>query len=337
MNNEKLNAILKSVSRSFYLSMRILPHSMRQSISLAYLLARAADSIADEKQMSRELRESLLHRFRCLVLMNFDDKSYGQLRTSLSTQLEHNHEIELIHSLKTIFLLVESLPRNDYLAVMHVIDILTRGMQLDLATFSSSSAIIALDDQKALETYTYYVAGCVGEFWTRQSICHVSAMSHWDDAKFNTLGIEFGKALQLTNIVRDIAKDAELGRCYLPKTWLNEHSLSSNDLLTPANNEKFRPVTQKAIAQALAYFDSAEQYLLAIPRSQIRLRLAALWPIFIGLKTLELVTHKANFLDSRLTIKVSRKWIYRLLLSSVFIVHSNTLIKNQITRLRENI
>ncbi len=337
MNDIVLNSLLKSVSRSFYLSMRVLPHAMRKSISLAYLLARAADSIADTNQISREQRELLLNKFRSLLLINLEQRSLDKLIAVVAAKLENKNEVFLIRSLQTIFLAVAALPRNDYLAVSHVVDVLTQGMQIDLSTFDATQSIIALDDQKALDVYTYYVAGCVGEFWTRQSMRYVSSVSVLEQKSFHIWGLEFGKALQLTNIVRDVAKDARLGRCYLPQTWLDERELTTNDLLNLANDEKFRPVIQQVIAQALAYFSSAEQYLLALPRFEIRLRLAALWPILIGLKTLELVANKANFLDPSISIKVSRKWVYRMLLASSLSVCSNARLKKQIHRFRKNI
>lgn len=337
MNDNVLNSLLKSVSRSFYLSMRVLPRAMRKSISLAYLLARAADSIADSNQMSREQRESLLNRFRSLLLVNFEKNSLNKLIASVSAKLEDKNEVLLIRSLQAIFLSVEALPHDDYLAVSHVVDVLTQGMQLDLSIFDSTQSINALDDQQALDTYTYYVAGCVGEFWTRQSMRYVSSVSAWEQEKFHVWGLEFGKALQLTNIVRDVAKDARLGRCYLPQTWLDEKGLTTNDLLNLAHDTRFRPVIQQTIAQALVYFSSAEQYLLALPRFEIRLRLAALWPILIGLKTLALVANKANFLDPSINIKVSRKWVYRMLLVSSLGVCSNARLKKQIHQFRKNI
>ncbi|MDH5730989.1 MAG: squalene/phytoene synthase family protein, partial [Gammaproteobacteria bacterium] len=69
MNNKHeyqsfIGSILKSVSRSFYLSMRVLPHGMREDVSLAYLLARAADTLADSPTIEIERRLQLIQTFQ---------------------------------------------------------------------------------------------------------------------------------------------------------------------------------------------------------------------------------------------------------------------------------
>ena len=55
--------ILKDVSRSFYLSIRLLPKAMREPVSLAYLLARASDTLADTEGLDAELRRDMLQGF----------------------------------------------------------------------------------------------------------------------------------------------------------------------------------------------------------------------------------------------------------------------------------
>ena len=58
-----------------------------------------------------------------------------------------------------------------------------------------------------LDQYTYYVAGCVGEFWTRMVCAHRPGMERWNVDEMSAIGVRFGKGLQLTNIVKDIARD----------------------------------------------------------------------------------------------------------------------------------
>ena len=77
-----------------------------------------------------------------------------------------------------------------------------------------------LKDSVELDRYTYLVAGCVGEFWTEMMAAHTRPLATWDMARMSELGVRFGKALQLTNVLRDVSKDLRLGRCYLPQTEL---------------------------------------------------------------------------------------------------------------------
>src|SRR5207253_2226434 len=98
-------------------------------------------------------------------------------------------------------------------------------------------------------------------------------------------GVRLGKALQLVNVIRDAPADLAAGRCYLPADLLARHGLAPADLLGPAR-VRVRPVLDELRALALGHVDAAWSYVKAIPRRAPRLRLACLWPLWIGLATL---------------------------------------------------
>src|SRR5204862_8216496 len=76
--------------------------------------------------------------------------------------------------------------------------------------------LTALSNDEELDRYTYMVAGCVGEFWTKMCVAHVPALRGWNVEEMCALGVRFGKGLQFVNVLRDIPKDLRIGRCYLP-------------------------------------------------------------------------------------------------------------------------
>ena len=333
MINPQFNAILKSVSRSFYLSMRILPSAMQVPIAIAYLLARAADAIADTAALSHQQRLVYLNQFKASLFS--PEKCESISLQTLIESIDHEGEQYLLKQLRNIFLFYQNLPKEDFLAVQKVVDTLTTGMEQDLQYFSDNE-IKALANDAALNEYTYYVAGCVGEFWTILSINHVRRVSHWRKDHMTQLGIEFGKALQLTNILRDIAKDVAMGRSYLPATDLDSVNMTCEMLTDPKNNSQLKPVINKWLKQADQYFESAEKYLLSIPRSCLRLRLAALWPILIGLATLNKISQQENFLSPNINVKVKRAWVYKMIILSVPASFSNTLLHYWITSIRRH-
>ncbi len=336
MNTKHFSDILKQVSRSFYLSIRVLPYPMRKPVGIAYLLARAADSMTDSDQIERQVRLQYLQQFLIFLSQNLtiESKKFCDLLTPLLSDIG---EKKLIHNLPDILASFHQLPEEDKNRVKTVVQTLIEGMQRDLNIFTQPEKIIALKNSQALEEYTYLVAGCVGEFWTKIAIAHLSSVKKWDEKRQIERGIAFGKALQLTNILRDIAKDARLGRCYLPETTLTFYQLTTEQLLDKKNDRLFRPVINSELSRALSYYESAEQYLTSTPRCAIRLRLASIWPILIGLKTLGLIANKENFLDSNKNIKVQRKWVYGMLFQSLCIVGSNRLLSFWIRQLKENI
>ncbi len=324
--------ILKGVSRSFYLTLRVLPNSVREPIGLAYLLARAADTLADTTVLPNDKRLNYLHCFKSYISNPNAAGGCDVIQTALQGTLENQDESRLLELLPQLFALFASQPEADKNLIRQVVNTLTDGMVFDLQTFppEESGEIKALQQATELDHYTYMVAGCVGEFWTEISIAHNKALSHWDAEKQTGLGVQFGKGLQMTNILRDLPRDLRIGRCYLPQAWLNQHQLSVEQLLDKSNSSKAMPLLQQGVVVAEQHFAAAEQYVLAIPRRCIRLRLAALWPLLIGLATLEKLSASEDWLDTETTIKVERRWVYRMMLKSILLVCSNSALSRWI-------
>ena len=206
---------------------------------------------------------------------------------------------------------------------------LTRAMETDLQRFNvQSSSVDALSTFEELEDYTYHAAGCVGPFWTRTCIAHLSAFKKWDVEKMCALGIRFGKALQWTNILRDVPRDLQRGRCYLPAGDLQSVGLAPSDLLNPASFDKLRPLYQRYLDHDLDHYRAAWQYTMAIPKSCPRARLACLWPIWIGLETVTLLRHSINPLDPARRIRIPRSRVYAIMFRSLLSVWSDALLSS---------
>src|SRR6267142_1775856 len=120
--------------------------------------------------------------------------------------------------------------------VRAVLSTITSGMIFDLTRFPGEDAasLSALETLDELDHYTYLVAGCVGEFWTALHIAHRPRLWRWDPVAMAARGVRFGKALQMTNVLRDIPRDLAHGRCYLPAAELAACGLAPADLLDPA-------------------------------------------------------------------------------------------------------
>lgn len=334
-----LRDLLKGVSRSFYLTLRVLPSSLRLPVGLAYLLARAADTIADTALISPELRREFILVFRFQLRGPARVDALRRIEAELTDLQTIPKERELLTALPSAFALLESMPEPDATLVRSVLVTLTLGMEQDLSTFpvETSGNVVSLDDAPTLDRYIYLVAGCVGEFWTAITMAHAHSLRKWDQEAMSQAGVRFGKALQLTNILRDVPKDLRIGRCYLPGIELAQMGLSAQDLLDPELGKVARPVLVDWIKTAMEHYQGAEEYLLAIPRHSPRLRLAVLWPILIGLATLAQLVRNENWLDPAFSTRVSRRWVYMMMALSCPAVVSNRLLKNWIGRLRRQI
>ncbi|MEW6280706.1 MAG: squalene/phytoene synthase family protein [Candidatus Eremiobacterota bacterium] len=313
-----LTDVLREVSRAFYLSLRVLPRAMREPLGLAYLAARAADTVADTAALPPEARLDFLRRLQWQFQHGSDPRDQAALAAQVADRQADPGERRLLLSLDLVLHALHALPEPDRRSAQQVLATLTEGMEQDLLRFPPEGCgqVSALETADDLDRYTYLVAGCVGPFWTRVTARHCAPLRHWDVEAMSELGVRFGKALQLTNVLRDVARDVRSGRCYLPREELARYRVQPEDLLHPRNDLRVRPVLLNWLRVALDHYRAAEEYVLAIPPRCTRLRLAVLWPVLIGLATVARVARSHCWLSPGSRIRVPRAWVYRTLLVS---------------------
>jgi len=313
--NDLLADLLKATSRSFYLTLRVLPAAVCPQIGLAYLLARTTDTIADTEIVALDRRLEALQKFRERILgqtsapLNFGELAAQQVSSAEKLLLE-NAEAGLGE--------LQKFSVEDQKLVRGVLTVITGGQELDLRRFAGASAekIVALETAADLDDYTWRVAGCVGEFWTKICRVHLFPQVRLDEEQFVTDGIRFGKGLQLVNILRDLPADLKKGRCYLPLEKLDAAKLWPETLLSPATEEKFLPLFREYLDKAEGHLRAGWHYTNTVPFRQFRVRLGCAWPILIGARTIEKL-RAANVIDLRQNLKISHGERNRILLTSV--------------------
>ena len=312
----QLNSLLKQVSRSFYLTLRVLPGAVRPQIGLAYLLARTTDTIADTDVLPVEQRLESLALLRGRILGAHRQPLPFE---SLARRQASEGERALLLQAEEALQLLERFSPADRQRIREVLKIITGGQELDLTRFSggSESNLISLETEADLDDYTYRVAGCVGEFWTHVCRAHLFPSVPLDEAGLIADGIRFGKGLQLVNILRDIPRDLRQGRCYLPRVSLAQAGLKPEDLLHPGSEVRFRPLYNRWLADARDHLAAGWRYTNTLPRRGCRrIRLACAWPLLLGVGTLQgLAT--GNVLDPGERIKVSRAQVRSVLVRSL--------------------
>jgi len=328
MKNELINQeeLLRKVSRSFYLTLRILPRSIRPQLGLAYLLARATDTIADTDAVAVDKRRHVLDGFRQSIQAVCagrtasvpDFSSFMRTRQPGLSQTDDAEQTLL----ENFGILLNSLSRfeaADREKIRAVLEIITQGQQDDLLRFGvAGTSPGALTTNEELDSYTYAVAGCVGEFWTRLCRTHVFPDATLDENLLFADAVRFGKGLQLVNILRDLPKDLRMGRCYIPEQALSRHGLTPDDLLDAGVMNRFRPLYDEYLNQAEEHLRAGWRYTTTLPFGCFRVRLACAWPVLIGVQTLRRL-RQANVLDADRRVKVSRAGIRRIIAASVFL------------------
>ena len=310
MNTADLGGpLLKAVSRSFYLTIRILPSRLQAPIGLAYLLARASDTIADTAEAPEPVR---LRHLAAFGIMIRDGASAGLPELQREILPPDPGERELIARLDRCLEWLASLPGTDRREISDVMEKIIRGQRLDLQRFPKGDGVIALQTAAELDEYTYLVAGCVGEFWTRVCIQHLPRYSDEPEAELVRIGINYGKGLQLVNILRDIPADRRAGRCYLPDEELRDANS------TPA--KPAREVFDRWHRQATAHLEDGRRYIAALRPA--RLRIGCFLPWHLGVETLRLLRERSP-LDTEEKIKVPRATVRAALLRAPIVAFSN--------------
>lgn len=275
--------LLAAVSRSFYLSLRFLPPPVRGALSVSYLLARAADTIADVEATPAAERLDLLEQFR-LSLAKSVFPEFLEAARAFAVKVAHAGERELLERLGECFTRMGQLTPSAQVKVREVLDHILDGMTLDLRRFPDTATLRSLGAEAELEEYTWLVAGCVGEFWTAICAAELPGVFTRPEVEMKALGGRFGKGLQLINILRDQAGDALIGRCYLPAESLRAAGLPGGPVWPAADWRPWHAVRRDLIARARTYLTDGWKY--AASQRSIRLRFATLMPLLIGEGTL---------------------------------------------------
>ena len=313
--------ILRSVSRSFYLSIRFLPAQLRESIALAYLLARTTDTVADTPRISGTLRVETLQTLSKAIQGKASRSVVVDLVASFAPLQQHAAERTLVESLPDCLESLEHLEMADRNDIRALLEKITQGQMLDLHRFDNPEEIRALRAAADLDEYTYLVAGCVGEFWTRLCFRHVRKFATLSEDEMLTLGKRYGVALQLINILRDAGSDLRAGRCYFPEEELISARLTAAQILFEP--ERFHPIYRNWAEKAERGLECGMQYSRAIRNR--RVRAATVLPALIGARTLALLHEAgATMLDRR--VKVSRSYVRGIIASLAMTLASQSRI-----------
>lgn len=315
MTGPAANELLKATARSFYLTLRALPAPVRPQIGLAYLLARTTDTIADTEIVPVEQRLAALDHLRQRIMRQ---SSAPLAFAALAGHQGAPAERLLLERAEAGLAALATVSARDRALIEAVLAIIISGQELDLRRFGRKApgSITPLQTAAELDDYTYRVAGCVGEFWTKLCRAHLFPAAKLDEALLLAEGVRFGKGLQLVNILRDLPADLANGRCYLPQEQLAAAGLSPESLLLPENEGAFLEIFRLHLKRAEGHLAAGWRYTNLLPYGQFRVRLACAWPILLGAKTIDKLRH-ADGGSLRKRVKVSRGEVYGMMAGSV--------------------
>ena len=215
---------------SFYAAMRILPQEQREAMFQIYSFCRQVDDIADSDG-PREQRLAALQQWRKDIDALYQGRPPARLRDYAASVQKFGLE------------------REDFLAIVD-------GMEMDVPQD------IRAPDLATLDLYCDRVASAVGRLSVR-----VFGLPRADGVQ---LAHHLGRALQLTNILRDIDEDGAIGRLYLPKEGLLQAGITSTDPLVVAADPRLPKVCAPLVQRARGHFAEADAIMARNSRRAVR-------------------------------------------------------------------
>mgnify|MGYP000143156212 CR=1 FL=1 len=319
--NPSNRQLLEKVSRSFGLSIRLLPPRLQEPVGLAYLLARTTDTVADATAVAAAKRLALLDSLQHAIDTPQDQPQLALALQDFARHIEDPHEQKLLQHGQAILQALTGLPAADQAVIRQVLTAITEGQRWDLQALDGPQR--GVQTRVELERYTWLVAGSVGEFWTRMCELHLTDWHTEPPAHTAELlqwGARYGQGLQRLNILRDAGRDLRAGRCYFPAEELAPLGLDSARLCQAAADgdltvlEQLQPLLLSWLHTTQEQLHDGLRYSLTL--NGRRLRLASSLPCLIGIRTLALLRQAGP--QALLThTKLPRREVQKLLLRLV--------------------
>ena len=293
-------AILSSVSRTFALTIPLLPPIIEKVVGNTYLLCRIVDTIEDAAELTPEAKKNLSALFLDVVLERVPVKSFVEPCLDALKNYSNHDELDLIAHTPTVLRILHTCSSHDQEAVSRCVSIMSEGM----SRFHGRQTEAGLKDLSEFEDYCYVVAGVVGELLT-SIFRHYSPQFSKNIQGHENLAIAFGQALQMTNILKDSPEDRARGVSWKPA------NLSQLDLLQ---------IAYQKLSDSLTY-------ILLIPKEEVGMRRFCLLAFGLAVLTLDKLAAGDHF-ERQEDIKLSRNTVWFFYGFTKIAAGSNGLIKS---------
>ncbi|MDX1667763.1 MAG: phytoene/squalene synthase family protein [Saprospiraceae bacterium] len=300
-DHEFQSHMLQGVSRTFALTIPLLPERLEFAVSNAYLLCRIVDTIEDEPRLGFEHKKQYCEQFVQVVSGKGEAEIFsGSLlpRLSGSTKPE---EKELVEQTPRVIEITKTLNETQRRAMQRCVRIMSEGM----IHFQQNRSPDGLEDLAELDRYCYVVAGVVGEMLT-DLFCNHSAKTAENYDEMMKLATSFGQGLQMTNILKDIHEDLERGVCWLPRSIFADSGYDLSRLKEGKKGEAFERGLIKLVGIAHGHLQNAFRYTMLIDRREKGMRRFCLLALGLAVLTLKNINDNPSF-SRGAEVKISRR------------------------------
>lgn len=306
---------LAQVSRTFALTIPLLPPQVRYAIGNAYLLCRIADTIEDEPTLSVEYKREFLSRFVDVVQGLAPTSTFAHDLTPLLTAATSKSEQELVSQVGAVIDYHRELRSGQRQPIERCVKIMCEGMAEFVDTDEAG-----LPTMSHVERYCYFVAGVVGEMIT-DVLCDYSHIIDSRKTELSKLSVQFGRGLQLVNILKDHREDRIRGATWLPQSTLNVHGNGSRD-----NKLSVIPKIIQVVQVAQRDLEAALRYVQLIPSHESGVRRFLAVTLGLAVLTLRRI-HSNPAFQTGAEAKTPRRQVYATVAATKVAVRSNSALK----------
>ena len=312
--------LLEGVSRTFALTIPQLPEALYPAVANAYLLCRIVDTIEDEVSLNTEQKTYFCSAFINVVKTGKDAEQFAKELAPLLSDQTIPAEHSLIKLTARVIEITHSLDPTQIDALASCVETMAKGMPI----FQAIDLHAGVKTMADMDSYCYYVAGCVGEMLAKL-FCHYSADINIHKDELLKLSVSFGQGLQMTNILKDIWDDAKREVCWLPQDIFTETGFDLSTLTTQTDDENFRLGLEHLISIAHQHLQNALTYTQMLPSHETGIRNFCLWAIGMAVLTLNNIKDNLNFNDSD-QVKITRKDVKTTIAACKLTARSNFLL-----------
>jgi farnesyl-diphosphate farnesyltransferase len=329
--------ILPKVSRTFELAIKFLPGRLGQSVGLAYLLCRIADTYEDSSILSPSQRKDKLLKYSELLATTngYDEEILSELKNSFvgyrqlsdsAHHMDHLPNLRLVENIDMVLTAVDCLPQNYRRHILPRVQEMAEGMAMyTILASGNESDVYFLRDEDDWDRYCYYVAGTVGHMLT-DIFSDYAGFTGNTKERLHILGRSFGLGLQKVNILKDAVVDTKRGICFLPQTFIERYSISFARRSIVGLKGDIAGLIGRVVEICHRHFQDSLEYIKLIPKKHLGLRMFLIIPVMLAAETLKLFTNYPQKLFDKGDLKLARNEVWRLVRRSFYYRFSNRLL-----------
>ena len=291
-DQRRVGELLGKASRTFALTIPMLPEPLRHAMGIAYLLMRNADTIEDAAEESREHRIALLTRFSSLMRSGSEEEAV-RFVASVSNLKTSSEYMDVLEATPFLMGQLHLLPPACARIIREHSERVAAHMSFWVGRHDDRGRL-ELDRVRELEDYCYGVAGIVGEMITDLISAYDPSLDRRRLLSMHANAVDFGIGLQLTNVLKDAHRDAQAGRRYVPSRFVRFDGSDSTGSLAPLTS------------MAMHRLDRGIEYTAAIPYDHAGIRNFCLVALVLASASLQELERRETELLAGADVKITR-------------------------------